>query len=163
MSRLKWQISFNELLNPNITANENDEAILWDNSGLNFDQDINSAITRDEVVKAVKSVKNNKANGIDNLPAEIWKTLIFTGILAVLFNKCFSDGIGVINPIPKFSMKKTHWVIGELPLHRLFIKWTATWQNQQKWVFAQRRLRSAWASAQCDQSLRCPHEESLGP
>ena len=29
-----------------------------------------------------------------------------------------------------------------------------------KWVCAQRRLRSAWASAQSDQSLRCPHEES---
>ena len=32
-----------------------------------------------------------------------------------------------------------------------------------KWQCAQRRLRSAWASAQSDQSLRCPHEESLGP
>ena len=31
-----------------------------------------------------------------------------------------------------------------------------------KWLCAQRRLRSAWASAQSDQSLRCPHEESLG-
>ena len=32
------------------------------------------------------------------------------------------------------------------------------------WFCAQRRLRSAWAStAQSDQSLRCPHEESLGP
>ena len=29
-----------------------------------------------------------------------------------------------------------------------------------KWLCAQRRLRSAWASAQSDQSLRCPH---LGP
>ena len=28
---------------------------------------------------------------------------------------------------------------------------------------AHRRLRSAWASAQSDQSLRCPHEECLGP
>ena len=28
-----------------------------------------------------------------------------------------------------------------------------------KWLCAQRRLRSA----QADQSLRCPHEESLGP
>ena len=28
---------------------------------------------------------------------------------------------------------------------------------------AQRRLRSAWAPAQSDQSLRCPHEESVGP
>ena len=32
-----------------------------------------------------------------------------------------------------------------------------------KWVCSQRRLRSAWASAQPDQSLRCPHEESLDP
>ena len=32
-----------------------------------------------------------------------------------------------------------------------------------KWLCAQRRLRSAWASAQSDQSLRCSHEESLGP
>ena len=30
-----------------------------------------------------------------------------------------------------------------------------------KWLWAQRRLRSAWASAQSDQNLRCPHEESL--
>ena len=32
-----------------------------------------------------------------------------------------------------------------------------------KWLCAQRRLWSDWASAQSDQSLRCPHEESLGP
>ena len=34
--------------------------------------------------------------------------------------------------------------------------------KQTKWVCAQRRLRSAWASVHSDQSLRCPHEESLG-
>ena len=32
-----------------------------------------------------------------------------------------------------------------------------------KWLCAQRRLRSAWASAQSDQSLRCPHGGSLDP
>ena len=32
-----------------------------------------------------------------------------------------------------------------------------------KWVCAQRRLRSAWAPAQSDQSLCCPHEETLDP
>ena len=37
------------------------------------------------------------------------------------------------------------------------------WQNQQTGMCSQRRLRSAWASAQSDQSLHCPHEESLGP
>ena len=31
------------------------------------------------------------------------------------------------------------------------------------WLCAQRRLRSALAFAQSDQSLRCPHEENLGP
>ena len=40
--------------------------------------------------------------------------------------------------------------------------WAATWQNQKR-VCAQRRIRSAWASTQSDQSLRCLHEESLGP
>ena len=52
--------------------------------------------------------------------------------------------------------------------HKIYHK---TWQQHfshdmtkpTKWVCAQRRLRSAWASAQSDQSLRCPHEESLGP
>ena len=32
-----------------------------------------------------------------------------------------------------------------------------------KWSCTQRRLRSAWASAQPDLSLRCPHEETLDP
>ena len=31
-----------------------------------------------------------------------------------------------------------------------------------KWLCAQRRLISVWASAQSDQSFRCPHDESLG-
>ena len=35
--------------------------------------------------------------------------------------------------------------------------------KQQNGMCAQRGLRSAWASAQSDQSLRCPLEESLGP
>ena len=35
-------------------------------------------------------------------------------------------------------------------------------QNQQNYICAQRRQRSAWTSAQSDQSLRCPHEETLG-
>ena len=39
----------------------------------------------------------------------------------------------------------------------------ASWQNQQNGMCTQQRLRSAWASAKSDQSLCCPHEESLGP
>ena len=39
--------------------------------------------------------------------------------------------------------------------------WAASRPNQQNGMCAQRRLRSTWESAQSDQSLRCPHEESL--
>ena len=45
----------------------------------------------------------------------------------------------------------------------LSVIWAAWWQNQQSGMCAQRRLRSAWVSAQSDHSLCCPHEESLGP
>ena len=41
--------------------------------------------------------------------------------------------------------------------------WAAAWQNQQNDLCTQQRLRSAWVSAQSDPSLRCPHEETLGP
>ena len=41
-------------------------------------------------------------------------------------------------------------------------KWATTWQNQQNGC-ASSEDRSAWASAQSDQSLGCPHEETLGP
>ena len=46
-----------------------------------------------------------------------------------------------------------------------FVKiiWAAAWQNQQNELCAQWRLRSAWASAQSDQSLRCRHKEPLDP
>ena len=41
--------------------------------------------------------------------------------------------------------------------------WTISWQKQESAVCAQQRLRSAWAFAQSDQSLRCLQEEILGP
>ena len=41
--------------------------------------------------------------------------------------------------------------------------WAAAWKNQQNDLYAQRTLRSAWASAQSDQSLHRPQEETLRP
>ena len=35
--------------------------------------------------------------------------------------------------------------------------WAASRPNQQNVTCTKRRLRSAWASGHCDQSLRCPH------
>ena len=43
------------------------------------------------------------------------------------------------------------------------IEWVSAWQNQQIGICDQRRLRSAWASAQSDLSLRCPYKENFGP
>ena len=43
------------------------------------------------------------------------------------------------------------------------VKWANLWQNQQTDMGTQRKHRAAWASAQSDQSLRCPHEETLSP
>ena len=40
--------------------------------------------------------------------------------------------------------------------------WAASWQDQHNDLCAQRRLRSAWALAHSDLSLRCPDEETLG-
>ena len=48
-------------------------------------------------------------------------------------------------------------------LQRWINNWAASWQNQQNGMHVQQRLRSTWASPQSDQSLRCPHEESLDP
>ena len=41
--------------------------------------------------------------------------------------------------------------------------WATAWQNHQNDLCTQRRLRSAWASAQSDQSQRCPPEAKVGP
>ena len=38
---------------------------------------------------------------------------------------------------------------------------STTRQNQPNYMCVQRRLRSSWACAQSDQSLCCPHEETL--
>ena len=44
-------------------------------------------------------------------------------------------------------------------VNHLFI-WACALQNQQNDLCVLRRLRSAWASAQSDHNLRCPHAES---
>ena len=40
--------------------------------------------------------------------------------------------------------------------------WAASWQNQQNGMCTQRRLRSAWASAQADLSRRWAHSHFIG-
>ena len=47
--------------------------------------------------------------------------------------------------------------------HERLIELSCDMTKPTKWVCTKRRLRSAWASTQSDQSLHCLHEESLGP
>ena len=62
------------------------------------------------------------------------------------------------------KQSKVHWLTPPVFWMRLFIKesegpiqlfMSRDMTKPTKWVCAQRRLRSAWASAQSDQSLRC--------
>ena len=61
-----------------------------------------------ELKLAIKSLKCNKAVGIDDLPVEVLKCDNLLDALLALFNKCFATGIipaawkqGIINTIPK--------------------------------------------------------------
>ena len=54
--------------------------------------------------------------------------------------------------------KPRKWVCAQRSLRSAWV----SAQCDQSLRCAQRSLRSAWASAQSDQSLRCPHEETLG-
>ena len=54
-----------------------------------------------------------------------------------------------------------HWYLTSQTFTRWHLSCNIT--KPTKWVCAQRRHRPAWASAQSDQDLCCPHEETLGP
>ena len=58
--------------------------------------------------------------------------------------------------------QKAQWTVHQwkLSVHEISI-WAVAWQNQQINMCAQQRLRSSWASAQSDHSLRCLHDETL--
>ena len=66
-----------------------------------------------------------------------------------------------------FNTISVSYVVSDLGLHYYCLPsslvWANSWQNQQNDSCAQQRLGSAWAFAQSDQSLHCPHEETLGP
>ena len=89
----KWKSSFEALLNPldaDTTTSVEDKSPM---SEVNTESVLNTSITREEVIKAMNAMKNNKSSGIDDLPAEVLKNSILIDLLTVLFKKYFDTGI----------------------------------------------------------------------
>ena len=89
-------------------ANENDV--------VHLNHELNNYITKDEITKCIKSLKNNKAHGDDEIINEYIKSTsnVFTPIYEKLFNIIFNTGkipecwlIGNIKPIYKNKGDKT--------------------------------------------------------
>ena len=63
--------------------------------------------TEIELVKAIQSLKNNKAAGLDGIPAEVWKTNCLNKELLEVCNKTYHGDVpkiwlrGGIKPLPK--------------------------------------------------------------
>ena len=84
------------------------------------------------------------------IPRLIW---VFAGRTLILL---------VLSCRGSYSLTVSFVLLTTLTLYRFCYMWAASWQNQPNDLCAQRRLRSAWTSAQSNQSLRCPNEESVG-
>ena len=76
-------------------------------------------ISIEEVCNAVNTVKEGKASGVDNIPADVFCNRTCVLILHKLFNCCFRTGLVpdvwnniIINSIPKSNMSETHVYIG---------------------------------------------------
>ena len=74
-------------------------------------------ITMEELVKSIKGFKNSKANGLDNIPIEVWKTGALYQQLLDIYNKTFNGDrpnicvkSGII-PLPKKGNRKLSWYI----------------------------------------------------
>ena len=99
-----WKTGFENLLNCNDNQSNFPDTGQEHIHNYIFDAEINTT----ELKLAIKSLKCNKAVGIDDLPAEILKCDNLLDTLLVHFNKSFTTSIiptawkqGIINPIPK--------------------------------------------------------------
>ena len=108
----KWKTHFSNLLGqpPSVTIKLS-ASIIHELLPMNTDN-----ITMEELVKSIKGFKNNNANGLDNIPIEVWKTGALNQQLHDICNKTFKwcdrPNIWVksgIIPLPK----KVTWVTQE--------------------------------------------------
>ena len=99
---------------------------------------------------------------------QIWKTLcIGTVSIGVLPS---SDTLLLRWPWPDCTDAQTDLDIRFPHIPRIYSftwrgakTWVAKWVNEPSVMCAQRRLKSACASAKLDRNLRCPHKDTLHP
>ena len=81
-----WRKHFKDLLNPQADETGPHREInqdSYDNNGLNIN------ITTPEIKAASRRLNNRKAEGIDEMSAEIMKNQNLLALIQVLFNQCF--------------------------------------------------------------------------
>lgn len=110
-----WKGSFNQLLNP-ITSYQHDESRIPNNLDDENDNEgyLNDVIHLNEIKAALHRMKDNKAEGIDEIPSEVLKNHHLLNVLSSLFNQCFTLGkipdlwkCGIITPVVKSSTTDT--------------------------------------------------------
>ena len=102
--------------------------------------------------KKAKAKNFHTMNGWLSPSGSRWYHRVFPGSIA----EDYSGLPPLQNSSSVYSMEvKAHLKVDR----KIKIIWGSAWQSQQN-EFC---VRTAWASAQTDQSLRYPHEETLGP
>ena len=104
-----WRKNFHDLFNPK--AESSNDYLRTDQSvNDTHDNQLNAVINRDEIKTALCRLHDKKAEGIDEIPAEILKSQNLISVLEALFNQCFILGrvpelwrTGIITPVLKSS------------------------------------------------------------
>ena len=122
----KWKTDFSQLLNPQLSENQNNINDRYTNISSYSDRGMNDEISVREVADAMKSLKNNKAYGVDEMPAEVVKNTNLIQLLTRLFNKCFESDI-----TPE-KMEKGHnlaysQVINDVLVRSIELPWNNTY------------------------------------
>ena len=104
-----WRKNFKDLFNPasNNTIHQNQSDVTRESTESYY---LNANITQQEIKVALRQLNNKKAEGIDEIPAEILKNQNLLLVIETLFNQCFRPGkiqelwkSGIIAPVVKSS------------------------------------------------------------
>ena len=102
-----WKDSMYKIVNPVRDSKETDQAYKYYGPVASVQQ-MDKPITIEEVENAMKNAKKKKAQGVDNIPADVLLNSQCKESLLIIFNECFTSGLiptawrkGIMNPILK--------------------------------------------------------------